>query len=158
MEVQKFAMGIVFILFGLGIAYLGVNHYIVQDKGIDNAEPITVTIESTEIVEQRTTTDSGDVGMTYDPEVRYSYTFDGKEYTSGSIYPGTIEDTRSKGRAEDIVSQFPEGSTVEGYVNSKNPDQSYLIKESDPIAGLIFLLLFGAMFVVFGYLSVSKSI
>jgi hypothetical protein len=80
MEVQKFAMGIVFILFGLGIAYLGVNHYIVQDTGIDNAEPITVMIESTEIVEQGTTTDSGDVGMTYDPEVRYSYTFDGKEY------------------------------------------------------------------------------
>lgn len=84
------------------------------------------------------------------PEVRYSYTFNGNPYVSNRLWPGDVISSMPvvlKKDAERLVARFEKGTEVSVYVNPKNPADVALIpgpkKAVRWFAVFLFFLLMG---------------
>jgi len=63
----------------------------------------------------------------YRPSISYEYSVNGKEYLSWEITTQQWNESMHKHRAEEIVAEYPVGSTVKVYYQEKNPSISYLV-------------------------------
>ena len=64
-------------------------------------------------------------------QVEYSYQYDGTEYTSDQLFPGSISptyDTRSE--AESIRDRYETNETVTAYVDPAAPDEAFLERQT----------------------------
>ena len=84
---------------------------------------------------------------TYMPVIMYEYRLNGQTYRSDSVLPRPIGHT--KAWAEDILSQFPVGTTQTAYYNPDQPEQSYL-RETKLSAVYYGVLIFGLLFLLLG--------
>jgi Tfp pilus assembly protein PilV len=128
----------------LGVVLLGAAGYMTysQQQSLSSGVQIEATVESKEI-----SMSSSRRGDNYTPNVTYSYTYNGTQYTSNNIRPGIgtkASDTRAA--AEDRIDQYNVGETTTAYVVQGSPSKSYLKKKSSPlplIIGILGLFLIG---------------
>ena len=114
------------IIAGIGFAVYGGYNLTQQSAALENAKPVNVTIESTGIedVSQRR-------GVDYRPDVSFSYTFEGEDYTSNNVYPaGVAKDFNTHEDAEDIIQKYNTGEQAEGFINPESPGKAFLKDES----------------------------
>lgn len=83
------------------------------------------TVESTG-VEVIVTDDTA----SFEPVVRYTYMYEGQEYTSKSVYPGPEKRFNSEKDAREVATQYSPGQPVTVFVNQENPTRAFLIKET----------------------------
>ncbi len=111
-------------------------------------------MESSSVEErvERRDNDGDDVNedvTVYYAVVEYSYTYEGQRYTSDNVYPGSARSNEfgAISGARDVVEKYPEGSTATVYVDSRNPDRSYLIRRPNTLRyvglGVIGLVILG---------------
>lgn len=109
-------------LFCLAFAGGGAFFYLQQEREVSQAQPTNATV-----ISSRTEHGSDD----YLVDITYNYTVDGHTYESDDVYPGTGQKEKDVFKAEEIVSNYPEGKTVTAYYNPDNPSNSFLIKQKD---------------------------
>lgn len=83
------------------------------------------------------------------PEVRYTYTFEGKPYVSNRLWPGgilAIMPVMSGEAARELVSTYPENAEVAVYVNPSRPSEAALIP--GPRKGYRWMAVFSAFLVL----------
>ena len=150
-------LGIIFLTVGLGVVYLGWTDMQQQDTMLSTAEPINTTmqekwVERDEDIERDRTGTPGstDTEITYDPHVRFTYTYQGNTYNGTDIYPGSISrNYNSETKAESLLAEFPPGGEqVSGYVSPEYPAQAFLRKESSSTWPV---LLIGGVFAIIGF-------
>jgi len=76
-----------------------------------------------------TITSSGVAGISDEcsPSIWYKYSVNGKEYVNKEITTQQWNESMHKHHAEEIVAEYPVGSTVKVYFQEKNPSISYLV-------------------------------
>lgn len=155
-------LGIIFLTVGLGVVYLGWTDMQQQNEMLSTAEPINGTMQEkwVERDERRETDRTGsttttDTEITYDPRVRFTYTYQEETHNGTNIYPGSIsQNYNSEAKAESLLSEFPaSGEQVSAYVSPDYPDQAFLKKESSSTWPVIAI---GAIFAIVG-LFVTKA-
>lgn len=96
----------------------------------------------------------------YKLNIKYTYTFDGQEYTGDKLYAGLPNVTSDLSISEQLASEYSAGKMVDIYVNSKNPSESSLqtVKglgtKGTVVLVLMFLLVVGLM--IGGFYLMSK--
>jgi hypothetical protein len=140
----------------LGVMLLGTAGYMAysQQQSLSSGVQIEATVESKDI------TYSSDKGGRYTPHVTYSYTYNGTQYTSENIRPGTgtkMSNTRTA--AESRIDQYDVGETTTAYVVRGSPSRSYLEKKSNPLPVMTNPLpaIIGVLALAFVGLPVYKS-
>lgn len=113
---------------GIGLALYGGYSLTQQSAALQNAEKVTVTVESTGIEEisggKRSSID-------YKPTTSFSYTYNGESYTSNNIYPsGLTQEFNTEKSARNTISKYKEGQNYTGYVNPETPGKAFLKNES----------------------------
>lgn len=93
------------------------------------------------IEESRVLENSDSDGTTYKPEIRYSYTFEGREYRSDRY---RFFDAWSSGRSgkEEVVAHYSPGLRTVCWVDPENPSEAVLVRDFSPVylLGLIPLV------------------
>lgn len=120
--------GLVFLVLTVGaLAMTGFGWTMYQNERADvrHAVAIEGTVESTDVEEIET-----DDTASFEPVVRYTYTHDGQEYTSESVYPGPEKRFNSEEDAREVAAQYSPGQTVTVYVNQETPTRAFLINET----------------------------
>lgn len=144
----------VVILIGLAAIGSGVWLYQGQQALFENTVEVEGTVATSTVEERAERRDIDDDGMTedvpvYDAVVEYTYTYDGQRYTADNIYPGSVRSNEFEEitGARDLVDDYPEGSTVTVYVDSRAPDRSYLVRQSNTlryaVLGILGLVVLG---------------
>ncbi len=92
--------------------------------------------------------------VAYKPNIRYSYTVSGVQYTSSRI---SFEGIKTSGKiaAKEMLARYPIGKQITVYYNPRNPQQSTLqtnYPQKDLIAGLCIGLFFISMAIVLFFL------
>lgn len=148
--------GLVFLAFLVGaLAMTGFGWTMYQNEQFDVQQAVEVegTVESTDVEQIGTTGGSDDSGsIEYEAVVRYTYTYEGQEYTSESVYPGPEKRFGLEEDARAVANQYSPGQTVTVYVNREDPSRAFLIEETGgnllPYLlmgiGAILALVFGA--------------
>lgn len=134
------------VLVAVSLIAFGAYDYVEQRNALENAVEVDATVTASEVV-----TDTSGRGIDYLPNVTYEYRYDGVEYSSDDVYPGSFSasyDVRSE--AEAVVDRYPGGEVVTAYVDPSSPGDAFLRKEtsSGPFAfiGIGFvILLFGTL-------------
>ena len=88
--------------------------------------------------------------IAYQPTVGFTYEYEGEEYRSSNLYPGSGSFTEYDDRsaAEDDLAGYSEGSTATGHVDPNDPGEAFLIaEESGTPPGIILV---GALFMLMG--------
>ncbi len=57
----------------------------------------------------------------FKPVISYTYSYDGQEYTSTSVYPGPEKHFNGEAVARSVATQFSPGQSVRVYVTRKTP-------------------------------------
>jgi hypothetical protein len=65
----------------------------------------------------------------YAAHIEYEYAVGGVKHRGGNIAPGGVVSTSSRARAEEWLTEYPEGSRVTVFYNPMNPDESCLRRE-----------------------------
>jgi hypothetical protein len=72
-------------------------------------------------------------GIDYEPEIEYTYEYQGETYTSEQVFPGpTIRTYSDRSNAQSIVRSYEPGTTVRAYVRPSEPSNAFLIRERTP--------------------------
>jgi hypothetical protein len=131
---------VIALVIGLAMLGYGGQQVLNQQSDVQNAIEHTGTVQNTsvEIIEKEHT-------ASYEPSVTYSYTYDGQDYTSQSVYPGPDKRFNSKESARAVANRYATGQEVTLYVNQENPSRAFLIEESGTNLLTIFLLGFGVL-------------
>jgi hypothetical protein len=155
-------IGAVLLAVGAGLFTYGQSAVDEEQEALENAVEIEVEILETDIetreraTSDRATPDDNDdaVGeqpeFAYRPVVEFSYEYEGEQYRSSNLYPGSGSFTEYDDRAsaEDDLSGYTDGSTATGYVDPNDPGEAFLIaEESGSPPGIILV---GALFVLMG--------
>lgn len=148
MGVGRILFALVFVGVGVAIIGFGVIDYQNRQSDIQNHVQIEGTVQSVDVHEQSSENSPAD--SSYNPYIRYTYSYEGQQYTSRSVYPGLnqrVFDNRDK--AEEVVSQYSPGETTTVYVNQENPSSAFLIKETQTTRSFL-IMGFGLPFTVIG--------
>lgn len=94
--------------------------------------------------------DSGD-GVSYVPDIAYSYSVRGSTYTSETVYPFSLWQTKRS--ATFLTNRYQVNDIVEVKFNPDKPQQSLLITgmsrlHLNALAGLIFMFVVGVYFLI----------
>jgi hypothetical protein len=136
-----------FVVVGISITGFGVMDYQNQQSDLQEAVEVEGTVQSTDVHEH-----SNENGYSYDPYVKYTYSYEGQQYTSRSVYPGLNDRTyNDREKAEEVVSQFSPGETTTVYVNRENPSSAFLIEDTQPFRPFL-VLGGGVLFAAIGFL------
>jgi hypothetical protein len=149
MGIIKILLALVFVVVGVAIIGFGVMDYQNRQSDIQNAVQVEGTVQSVDVHEQS----SEGSDSSYNPYIKYAYSYEGQQYTSRSVYPGLnqrVFDNRDK--AEEVVSEYSSGETTTVYVNQENPSSAFLIKETQTSRSFL-IMGFGLIFVVIGFVS-----
>lgn len=90
------------------------------------------------------------------PKIAYRYLVDGQEYVGHSIALTEIN-TPLQSDAEDKIKPYPLGRQVAVFYDPQNPKDSYLQRESNPVAFAVFGI-FGVALSAFGLLALLDVI
>lgn len=116
-------VGIIFLVTTIGLTYHSWHRMLQQRDAAARFVPVPATILTSQVIAQRTKSD-----QTYRNSITYSYTVDGKTYTSDRIafdYASTgYED------AKQIESQSVPGTQTTAYIDPLNPSSATLWKVS----------------------------
>ncbi|MCJ7429013.1 MAG: DUF3592 domain-containing protein [Candidatus Nanohaloarchaeota archaeon QJJ-5] len=140
---KKVLSGAIGILIGVGLIALGLNTFVNQNQALENPVNVSATVIETGIDQES----SRRSGIEYRPEIRFEYRFEGQEYTSNNMYPGSQQpDERdSETRAREVLQRYSEGSEITVYVPPDSPNEAFIRAEktNDPLIfmaiGLVFL-------------------
>lgn len=161
-RIKYILVGLLFLGAGLGVFYLGYSDMQQQQEMLSNP----VTIEAT--MEEKWIDVSEDVGTTrdrtttnddesYDPNVRFTYEYDGTRYNGTDIYPGDISQTYdTRNDAESVLAELPaEGQQFNASVAPSYPDQAFIRAES---SSNLLVLIIGAVFAIVGVFPLKRGI
>lgn len=145
---------------GLAMVGAGVNMVLNERADVQQAATVEGTVGSTDVKYEGSVVSTADSPATggYKPVVRYTYTYDGQEYTSDSVYPGPEKQFNSEDVARSVATQVSPGQTVTVYVNRRNPSRAFLINETGGNPEPFFLMGIGALVAVPFLLAVKKEI
>lgn len=147
---------IIGIVIGLGLIGLGANTYINQNQALEN--PINTTATITETGVDRDS--SRKSGISYQPEIRFEYSFEGEQYTSRNMYPGgqQPQDYDYESEAREVTQKYSTGSQIAVYVPPGSPGEAFIKNEktSGPLIfmalGLLFMAMAGYKFLKTSYM------
>lgn len=131
----------VFFLVGATIAGVGVRT-VFQARESATWPAAQGVIRSSTVTSQR----GSKGGTTYKPEVTYTYTVDGAEYTGNLIAYGLKGSSASRGFAQYYDNKYPEGAAVPVAYDPAHPQTSVL--EPGVSKKAFILVAFGAIFAV----------
>lgn len=110
-----------------------------QNAAHDTFVPVQARVISSRVA--TSTTGAGNTrSISYSPDIRYSYTHEGRDYESSSYW--LTGETFGRSAAEDIVARYPAGQIAEAFIDPQNPQESVLNRERPEtrmIYGLISL-------------------
>jgi hypothetical protein len=114
----------------LAVALVGAGgySYVQQGQAVSDAVTVQAMVDSARVerIDSRRSID-------YEPEIEYTYEYQGETYTSEQVYPGpTIRTYSDRSKAQSIVQSYEPGTTVQAYVRSSAPSNAFLIKERTP--------------------------
>lgn len=138
MDMKNLLFAVVFVIAGVGLAGYGVTEYQNQQSDIQEAVQVEGTVENTDVDEISGSGTSSN--EQYEPVVEYSYTYEGQEYTSESVYPGLEKQFSSEEKAEEVTGQYSPGQTTTVYVNEENPSRAFLIEETQYFGPLMMVI------------------
>lgn len=101
----------------------------------------TGRIISSDVGSYRSRRSSGTHTTVYEPNIVYEYSADGQRFQSKQISFGAVAGTSSTGWAENIVTHYPEGGTVQVFYNPANPSEAVL-EHSGAGGNLALMLVF----------------
>jgi hypothetical protein len=152
MGLRSILFVLVFVVVGVAITGFGVMDYQNRQSDIENAVQVQGTVQSVDVHERSSEGDSS-----YNPYIKYTYSHDGQQYTSRSVYPGLNQRTfDSRDKAEEVVSQYSPGETTTVYVNQENPSSAFLVEEPQPFRSFL-IMGFGIIFLVIALFSFRYS-
>ena len=114
----------------LAVALVGAGgySYVQQGQAVDTAVTVQATVDSAQVerIDSRRSID-------YEPEIKYTYEYQGETYTSEQVFPGpTIRTYSDRSNAESIVRSYEPGTTVQAYVRPSAPGDAFLVRERTP--------------------------
>jgi uncharacterized protein DUF3592 len=85
-------------------------------------------------------------GVSYKPVIRYTYTYDGIQYSSYGVTP--IDISASEAWARSIVARYHPAAVTTAYVNPGNPASALLVREPSliPLVFVVIPVLLGLLF------------
>ena len=147
------ALATIFTVIGVALAGYGFTQYQGQSQSIDNAVNITATVTETDV-----RTDSSRRGrIDYQAEIRFNYSYEGENQSSGYIYPlDSDKEFNTESSAEEYLEDYPSGQEVYAFVNPENPGEAFLNAErsNQPL----ILMLIGSLMAVLGSIKTVQRI
>ena len=137
-----------FAAIGGGIVYLGYMFY-VKSQASQSWPTAQGVVVSSEVTARRSRSGKGRHRTTYGADVRYEYTVNGVQYSSGKISFGEYR-THSRGPAQAAVDQYPRQAEVVVYYNPDKPEEAVL--EPGKMGGIVILFIVGGVFGAVGVL------
>ena len=159
MNTNYLVVGVAAVVIGLAIASVAWLQIVPYQEDRKNAATVDATVIAAGVTEGQ----NAEAQTVYAPNVTYRYTYEGTDYTSSSVFPGTGDVVNSESRAQEIVDRFAPGKEVTAYVNTANPNSAFLIDEQAPLwywAGPIIgglLILYGVYATVLGVRGVEPA-
>ena len=137
----RFLIFLVIAIGGLAMVGAGGNMVLNEQADVQRAVTAEGTVESTDTKYEGAVVSTADSPATggYKPVVRYTYTYDGQEYTSDSVYPGPEKRFNSEEVARSVATQVSPGQTVTVYVNQQNPSRAFLIEKKTNFQPFIYM-------------------
>ncbi|MFY4813711.1 DUF3592 domain-containing protein [Haloarcula argentinensis] len=115
------------LLLAVGLLGFGGYDYVQQSRAVNDAVAVQATI-----TDARVDRLDGGRGIDYEPEIHYTYRYQGETYTSEQVFPSTgIRTYSDRSKAESIVESYEPGTT-RAYVSPADPDDAFLIRERTP--------------------------
>jgi hypothetical protein len=127
-------LALIFIVLGLGVAAVGVYKVLGQDRQIRTFIPTEAWVDSTQLLNKRGSKGS----VTYQPEVNYHYTYQGRVYQSSRTL--VIEESSNNDWARSVLNRYPAGRPATAYVNPNRPGDAYIHREHTFIIYLLILI------------------
>ncbi|MFP4174572.1 MAG: DUF3592 domain-containing protein [Halobacteriales archaeon] len=142
---------VVVLVLGLATMGYGVYSYNAQTSALDSPAEVDATVSSTSVEENAQRR-----GVSYTPQATFTYTYEGDEYTSSNVYPGTLSrEFGTEDAAQEALNGYEGGETVTAYVPPESPGSAYLKHES---SNKPFLVIgFGVLFVLASLYSAVRS-
>jgi len=136
----------VVVLIGLGTIGYGAYSYNAQTSALGSAVEVDATVTSTSVEENDKRR-----GVSYSPKATFTYTYEGEEYTSSNVYPGTLpREFDTEDDARDALDGYGEDEAVTAYAPPESPGSAYLKKEGSNkpflVMGIGVLFLFAALY------------
>jgi hypothetical protein len=131
--------------FGVVMLYVGVTQFFLQRELTADPRRVTATIVHSAVKQSKSAdTDNRPLRdnstTSHDPEVRFTYTIDGKTYESDLLRPTIIVRTyASRSSAEKELEPFPLGATVEAYYGVRHPAKAFLVLEKS-VGPVVFIV------------------
>ncbi|WP_277543469.1 DUF3592 domain-containing protein [Haloarcula laminariae] len=116
------------LLLAISLIGLGGYSYVQQGQAVDTAVTVQATVDSADVerIDSRRS-------IEYEPEINYTYQYQGETYTSDQVFPGpTVRTYSERSQAQSIVQSYEPGTTVEAYVRPSAPGDAFLIRERTP--------------------------
>lgn len=112
-----------FSLGGLFLVYLGGRKVLRAKLAVRKFESVPAQVVSARLDDGPDRT-----SRTYAPEVTYTYTYEGEEYTSSTVHPGGTWMTGNQERMQSIVDEYDAqiGQEVTAHVDPEDPGNAYL--------------------------------
>ncbi len=116
------------LLLAVALVGFGGYSYVQQTQAVDNAVTVQATVDSA-AVERMDSRRS----VEYEPEIEYTYRYEGETYTSDRVFPGpTVRTYSERSNAQSVVRSYEPGTTVQAYVRPSAPGDAFLIRERTP--------------------------
>jgi len=110
---------------GVGVAGYGGYDYVQQSSAVDDAVAVETTVVDAEISE------SGGRRPTYRVSVEHTYRYQGAQYTSDRVFPGTTSPTFTvRSDAESVVARYEPSATATAYVDPDAPGRAFLERQT----------------------------
>ncbi len=125
MDIVGIICGSLFSIIGLGILTLLLSRqsFIIRSK---KWSTVSGTIQSSRIVEETVKDDNGNPTIYYQPLIVYRYEINGKEYVVRDPVYDVIHYNNSQENAEQLMTEYSIGKTVNVFYNPKSPEESTL--------------------------------
>ena len=112
---------ILLLLAGLAVTGYGGYDYLQQSNAVEEAVAVESTVVDTEIER------SPGRGLHYRVTVNHTYRYDGTEYTSDQVFPGSIAPSyNARSDAEAVMEPYEPNATVTAYVDPDSPGRAFL--------------------------------
>ncbi|QWC18448.1 DUF3592 domain-containing protein [Halorubrum sp. 2020YC2] len=113
------------LVLGLGIAGYGGYDYVRQSNAVDDAVAVETTVVDAEI------TRSEGRRFYYRASVEHTYEYQGGEYTSKQVFPGSTRPMYTvRGDAQRVIEPYEPNVTATAYVDPDNPSRAFLERQT----------------------------
>lgn len=124
----------------------GIGWYMYQSEqsDIQNAVDVRGTVQNASVDRDVSRRDSDNDGVqerqtSFQPVVYYTYTYEGTNYTSHSVYAGPETSFDQRSKAVDVVDDYSAGQQVTVSVNSEDPSRAFLVEKDDSLFYFVFM-------------------